>query len=121
VEAAEGRKRPDLEPREVAADLILGRQPKRAACLQQLAGLAQLEPLGGGDHGQHVALAVPKDQVLGRVARLHPRCLSLRRDRELLLVLDQLEVDPLLIQVHLYSLDALLGHGSSFRRRRRSL
>jgi hypothetical protein len=48
VKRAEGRDRAHLERLEVPADLLLGGEPQRAARLEQLADLAQIQPSEAG-------------------------------------------------------------------------
>jgi hypothetical protein len=92
---AERRHRADVEHREVALQLLLGRQPQVAGGAEQLARPVQVEPVGGGEDRHPVAAAVVQRQGLGRLARLGARRPGLGSGAERGAVLDDFVADPL--------------------------
>ena len=60
----ERRQRTNLQQRELAPDLILGRQPQLTRGTEERAQLVKIQPLGGGDRRDYEGVAVATRRLL---------------------------------------------------------
>src|SRR5690606_5213318 len=110
---ADRRHRADLEAREVLGHLLLGRQPQVAAGPEQLAQLAEVEPVRGRDDREHPPLARAQYHRLRHALRRHVLGRRLGERRVDRLVLVDAERDPGALE--------RLGHRLELRRGRRDV
>src|SRR5215218_7198598 len=118
---AEGRDRAELELWKLRAELLLCRESKLLALAQEPPHLAQVEAVRCLDDEQAIARVVAHQDALGGVLGVDSGCSGLLRRGEPDLVVEDLIVEPLLVQVRDRLLDlpaALLrSHLPSFARR----